>query len=239
MASGPIKAASQASGSEKDGASSVGDGQSSMGASSEVWGLWAACAAVVGVVCVEFSQQPAVLHITAIAAELQPAHLLSTHPLQGGEASGDFQRAKRFKWVLGWGFKVCCCRSGLLCSMHLVSWGSAHLPKASRRSGSSAFPVQEAEPHAQLTPGPRDHQRAAQVRRSGARIWCTANMLPIAECGHCAHPRRLSCLNVPARPPQAQVVRRHDPGHHRAAHRPVLRDLQADPELHIVRQTGL
>ncbi|KAI7846027.1 hypothetical protein COHA_000564 [Chlorella ohadii] len=50
VASGPAKAASQASGSEKDGASSVGDGQSSMGASSE-----------------------------------------------GGEASGDFQRAKRFK----------------------------------------------------------------------------------------------------------------------------------------------
>ncbi|PRW21106.1 flagellar associated membrane [Chlorella sorokiniana] len=50
VASGPVKAASQASGSEKDGASSIGDGQSSMGASSE-----------------------------------------------GGEASGDFQRAKRFK----------------------------------------------------------------------------------------------------------------------------------------------
>ena len=36
VASGPAKAASQASGSEKDGASSVGDGQSSMSASSEV-----------------------------------------------------------------------------------------------------------------------------------------------------------------------------------------------------------
>lgn len=99
MASGPIKAASQASGSEKDGASSVGDGQSSMGASSEVWGCAAGLPGYVAGLHMQQCRAAARrdwlralfglgsasgLHITAIAAVLQPAHLLSTHPPTAG-----------------------------------------------------------------------------------------------------------------------------------------------------------
>ncbi len=44
------------------------------------------------------NQSPA---LTCFNALNVPAALLLPLPLQGGEASGDFQRAKRFKWVPG------------------------------------------------------------------------------------------------------------------------------------------
>ena len=73
VASGPGKAASQASGSEKDGASSIGDGQSSMGGSSEVGCLeaWLGTGCMPG--------QP--VHVRAVPGQsLKPAAVRFVNP---------------------------------------------------------------------------------------------------------------------------------------------------------------